>query len=492
MTYNDSAFTLTFVDDKTAGERQKGKRAIIVSAPNDDAINGGSPAIYAIDEAGDIKNLRTMIAEAEPAMFKDDHKSGKRIRKRQGIIWGTGGEMETDAFESMVWSTVKAWEKGEHMWSFIVVFADYYSRPYNTEELYNTLRRRAYNEEGEDAETLRRQFHAHYAITLEDVFLRSTNTLIPIPYINKAIKRIDNLKVSNPEMSYVRGKFIPIESDEPWEGGAIVGLPKKVVGVEFRAEIQSVESNEDGSSTLYTPPVAMIPVAPDLSWANRYFQGTDPINSSSGHSKFASCIWDAVLDAPFCILDYRVEDIRMVYQQCILMNIYYGRCFHLVEYNIGQTLIEALQTMEMGSQLILNSALPPYLRIQGSKIGISNKPGVRDRIIDEMKTLFMDFRDKMWFEQPFIQLKNFTNEGKRWETENNKIHHDDVLFAMTFSKIACNAFRRMGYTPMSPEQVKTVITDTKKLVRGSDGSLHYQNGTGNVVQDQFSNSIINI
>ena len=60
-------------------------------------------------------------------------------------------------------------------------------------------------------------------------------------------------------------------------------------------------------------------------WRYRYFQGTDPIFSESGHSKMASAIWDSHHQTISAHVNFRVEDYRYCYLQTLLLGLYYDK-----------------------------------------------------------------------------------------------------------------------------------------------------------------------
>lgn len=479
---NDNLNELKFSDQKDKGRKGAGLRKITCETATVTAINGGTPNIVAVDEAAFIPILQAMMNEARPTMYWNNPKTGKREMKRQVIMWATGGKVVTDEYETLFRNALEQWKSGKFEGAFIPVFVDFYSNPANTPELYESERVYYYSQTGSDAESSKTQFHAANPLTIDDMFLKSTATLLPIFTINKHITRISDFTKTNQSIKPIYGYFEPVyDFSRPNIAGS--GFEYAIKDVNWVPSSIRLEKGEDGTYSTLTPPVQMLPVLPDLRWNYRYFQGTDPINTELGKSMFSSSVWDSYLKAPVCIINYRVADYKECYRQAVLMNLYYGGCPHLIEYNIGTNLIDFIEALGYGGTLMMNIELPVMFRINGSRIGISNKVHIRPRVIEAMRNLFEEYGDGIWFDEPFHQLKTFVEKNNaktgatKWDRQNTKTHFDDVLFSVTYSKVAADVYQSAGLYPVNPEENRANVKPRRRLKRGSDMCLYYENDT---------------
>lgn len=264
----------------------------------------------------------------------------------------------------------------------------------------------------------------------------------------------------------ILGRFDPVfDTNSPTTD--INDWPYKVVGVVFTP----MSSDED-------PPVIFFH-EPEKNWKNRYFQGTDPINTESGHSKFASAIWDNEWKTISCQLNWRVMNYVECYQQSLLMGLYFDKkewkgVPELIEYNIGADYIGFRERKGFDKNLIYNKELNPMMHIDGSRIGISNKHHTKGRIIGKMKELYEVFGRNIYIEPAFEQLKTFVQKtttagGVKWQAENLKTYYDDVLFSQTYAYMAAQVAESQGKYP-------TLIRDDEpkklKVTLAWDGNGH--------------------
>ena len=156
-----------------------------VVAPSGSAINGGSPQLVGVDEAGYINILGRMIKEARPTMFMMNDDTGKIEFRRQIIIWGTGGEMDKGgkAYETEFFDALAHWNDGNFEHGIIPLFFDWTTRPGITKEFYEK-EKRVYTVEGPDKEAKMVQFRQTYPTIIDDMFLTSQKLLVGIDWIN--------------------------------------------------------------------------------------------------------------------------------------------------------------------------------------------------------------------------------------------------------------------------------------------------------------------
>lgn len=426
---------------------------LIVEAPYITAINGGSPTIIWIDEIGQIPILGKIIQEGRPTLYHYDPTTGKMVWKRQVIAWGTGGEVERGGaeFEQEFNDTMNAWKNRNFTYGIIPLFFDAWARAGFNMSIYEKEKALAY---ASGDESKRVKFHQHFPLSMQDMFLSSKETIIPVGEIQTEIERIVDKKVnSNNKPRY--GYFEPVydlTSKMP-EGSYI---PYKLIGATF-------VPTEDGQ---FSPEAAVCIIdEPDLEYADRYFQGTDPINSAGGTSNFSSSIWDSLFNRTAAALNHRSTDYRFDYLQCALMNIYYGRPMHLIEINIGTELVNFLDALGLYRTLVPQSMLPPPLQLNTSEvIGISKKSANTDRIINRLVDMLSAYRKNIDVEEFWIQLKTFVRKESKtsstlngevraiYKTENHKYWKDDLIYGILYAYICaqCYSFRE----PYKKEQVK--------------------------------------
>lgn len=452
-------FGVKEVKGRTGGANSK----IEVVPPSPTAVNSGSPQLVMIDEIGNIPVLTKMVNEARPTMFVYNPISKKIEMRRQLFMWGTGGEMKTESFETEMTAALENWKKRNFKYGIIPVFLDAYCKPGVEGEFYESEKRNAYSKTGADRNTSISQFHAAYPTHIEDMFIRNVETLIPIADCNNHLERIYALK---PEEQAIWGRFDPVfDTNRPTPES---DLPYAVVAVTF------VPMSEDDD-----PPVRLM-LEPNRKWKYRYFQGTDPINTETGHSRFASAIWDAHYCTVACQVNFRVRDYQECYRQSLYMGLYYDTSGEfvgvpeLVEANIGTDYIKYRERKGFDKNMILNKELNPMMHINGATVGISNKTNTRPRIIGNMKRMYEEYGDNIWMEEAFYQLKTFvekpTATGVKWVASDLKRHYDDVLFSQTYSKMASDLYVEMRRYPLDTETVSKVRVRTR-LVRDANGAL---------------------
>lgn len=476
LTPNWSQTRVTFSGTKEKGRVQSGMRKISCEVASTTAINGGSPNLVLVDEASFVKILTEMVDEAEAALYWNNPKTGRREIKRQVALWGTGGKMMNSTFEDMYRSCVEAWQKGEIEASYLPFYIDFYSNPYNTRELYESKRRAAYNKKGVKAENSRITFHAECPVSLDDVFLKSSETLIPFNIIQGHLDRIGDFNKNYPMGMPVGGQFKAILNyDSPNTQGSL--FTHAIIGVEWE-DMEEIVIEDDKKLQVFRPPCYRMRELPEHeNYLYRYFQGTDSINSVSGFSNFSSAIWDSVLLAPIALIDFRVEDFRECYRQAILMNMFYGYCPHLIEYNMGEELINKIDSLNMSGTLVMNSQLQPRHRVQGAKVGISNKSNTKQWIVESMANMFVEYGDRFFFRTPFEQLKTFikkqTSAGNStWQAADTSRYRDDSLFSITFAKMAAECYALMGLLPHNLVEAREMKSQIPQVYRDASGRLY--------------------
>jgi len=346
-----------------------------VDAPSTDAINGGSPSLVLLDELGLMDECSDIFAQGRPTMWRTNPVTYEMEYVRQVIGWGTGGNMKNggSAFKSEFDACKEAFQDKDYKYGLIPLFLNAFAKPGMTHQIYEQEKNIAYRKKkttskGEDPKII---FHYTWPVTEDDMFLTSSQTLIPISDINSHIKKCDSLKKGD-NLDLVYGHFEPIyDTSKPYDEN--FDIPFRIIGSKF------VPANDD--DILNESPLACCFVIkhPNKEWRNRYYKGTDPIDSESGSSKFSSSVWDAlnVNDYPCAVLNFRVADYRFCYLQSLLLNLHYSHdntgIKELVEYNIGKGYIDFLKQLGFGKNLVYSAMLPEKYQISGATIGISKK-----------------------------------------------------------------------------------------------------------------------
>lgn len=424
---NENIRELQFMAKPTKGTAIVGGK-LLVEAPYVTAINGGSPDIVAIDEAGNVGILRNMISQGRPTMFRLNNEGVMEV-VRQIIIWGTGGNLDKGggAFEAEFRSAMKAWANRDFRYGIIPIFIDAFAKPGITKEFYEQELRAAETRAIEDpmnSETIMVEFRQTYPVTVDDMFLRSNKTIVPIDVINKHISRIYD-RTNN--IRY--GHFIPIFDNNFKTQNK--DYPHRIVGAQF---IETGFGSDEASAAIIIPP--------EQHWVNRYFKGTDPINSESGQSNFSSAIWDSYLNGVAAITNHRTSDYKYCYLQSLLLGIYYDKKIKdLLEYNIGSGYVDFIEPHGYKYQLVYNKMLPKYMQVGTVQYGISKKGFNAVHISNKLIELLSAYQNNIDCEEFWLQLKNYVQKIKpqtgyaKYAPANPAFHRDDVIDSVTYSYI---------------------------------------------------------
>ncbi len=450
------------------GTRKGMNSKLQVVAPSVSAINGGSPQLVMIDEAGYISVLGKMMKEARPTMFMQDPVTKQLVMRRQIIAWGTGGEMDRGgkAYEEEYMTTWDKWEKREFELGIIPLFFDWSTRPGITQEFFDK-EKLAYTVTGPEKDERMVQFRQTYPTIKEDMFLTSSKTLVSIDFINSNIERIRSYgDITKPQMGY----FEPVY-DENVPAAENEDVPFKIIGAKF---VPTEDDDPMASTTIF--------MHPKKNWRDRYYCGTDPIMSDNGYSNMASAIFDAKFKTISAITNYRDPNHKYTFLQCMLLSLYYGqedkgvfgRCKELVECNIGTAYCDYVELKGFYNSLVYRTELPDAMRGGSSLIGIDNR-GPRTRfIINKMFECFQAYGSRFCIDDIFIQLRTFVctvtaSGNETWGTADKRKYHDDVLFAVVFSYI-CS----LSYAHIEPKEInssKESIKISYQIYRDKYGNL---------------------
>jgi hypothetical protein len=447
---NDREEILRFAPKKAKGKGRRTDSILTVEPPYLTAINGGTPDMVLVDEIGQIKILGDMTGEGRPTLFRVDEKTGKLVMTRQVIMWGTGGEMDRGGSamrtEYNVW--VDDWKQRNFRGAIVPIFLDAFSKPSVDKNFYE-LEKAAYYKKGQKV-----QFHQHYPITPEDMFLTSHKTIVPIDVIN------DNVQIIIDRGAEAQGRwgfFDPIY-DYSIKLPEYSDVPHPVIGAKF------IEVEDEAHDHAWV----QIIHEPDNAWDWRYYQGTDPVNATSGSSLMASSIWDEKIKGLAAMMNFRISNYKVCYKQTVLLNLFYGKPPHLIEANRGTNLIDYVYEKGLYDTLITNAMLPDYLQVASQNLmGIHLSTAVKPRFIHVLITMIDTYGPNLGTMMFWTQLKTFvektTDAGNvKWQPQNLKIYNDDVIDAAGLSYTARTCY--MDKVPVRRNALSVSKKITRKLV----------------------------
>jgi hypothetical protein len=439
-----------------------------VDSPKVDAINGGSPSAVFVDEIGLFEIFGEMMREGRPALFKFNPDTGKMTMQQQFMAWGTGGEMDKggSVFEAEFKMCLKAWKDKNYEYGIIPLFMNAYARP-GVDRKHIENEKKAYlsaqgTKKGDIAKV---QFHQHYPMTIDDMFIRKSRTLRPIHECQRRLDEIYNL-----EEGIQYGYFEPI-FDMSQETPDLI-TPYRVIGSRF----VPTSGREDVTTScviVHHPPHGEV-------WRHRWYQGTDPINSETGHSKMCSAIWDNYTNSVSSVVFHRDRKFKETYLQVLLQSLYYdqekrGGIYELIENNIGDMHRDFQEIMGFKHKFTANATLPLYLQTPGSKWwGIANKTNTAPRIIakiEEMLDGYGDNIDVPWF---WEQLKTFVEKDlrtpnshrqTRYQASDLRYDYDDAIFAIAFAYI--NAQSHARYEPVNVKDGEGEKQITRRYIQNA-------------------------
>ena len=445
------------------GRDEGGGSRFQVDSPAIDSINGGSPSAVFVDEIGLFEIFGEMMREGRPALFKFNPETGKMTMQQQFIAWGTGGEMDKggSVFEAEFKMCLQQWREKNYQYGIIPIFFNAYARRGVTDHHIQNERKAYLALEGtKKGESAKVQFHQHYPITIDDMFIRKSRTLYPI-------------HACNVRLNEIYGKDVPIEYGY-FEPILDLSQPTPDLITDYKitgARWVKTDSREDVSTSaivIHHPPH-------DEIWKNRWYQGTDPINSETGHSMMCSAIWDAHTNSVSSVVFHRDRKFKFTYLQVLLQSLYYdqqkrGGVKELVENNIGDMHVDFQEMHGFKNKFTANSQLPEYLQTFGGKwFGISNKTNTAPRIMAKTEEMIDSYGPNIDVPWLWEQLKTFVEKDlksttshrqTRYQASDSRYDYDDAIFAITFAYI--NAISHAKY---DPENIKGEGSDKKVVVR---------------------------
>lgn len=427
---------------RTKADRLGTGATIEVCAPTDDAINGGSPNLVLIDEAGFIDNLTTIMREGRPTLFRRNPKTGRLEMKRQFIAWGTASMEGTKIsyFKEAYQFAKRQWEERKFEYGIVPIFLNCFAREGFTQEDYEREKQLAESEEGMERESAIMKFHQHYPLTEEDMFVSGSKTLVPFNLINERLATIRHLH-GNTKTEYPQYGYYDVMN----------GTLDDFLNLRKKEPPQPVWVRTKGPADPRTTGIMYAP--PQKNWIWRYYKGTDPINTKTGHSKFAGSIWDDETHSIPSVINFRRPNFKECYLQGILQTLHYSNPHHAVrevcESNIGEAYMDMMEALGVKFRhLVLNTQLPPKLQTgESNDYGIRKTPANADKIIFNILDMMQNYMDRIEDETLFIQLKSFVQKervstGYVTYTKESKYDFDDVIDSGVYAFIGSLCFRQ--------------------------------------------------
>ena len=370
------------------------------------------------------------------------------------VTHNTGGKMEKGRgeYEKEWYRILGLWDAKQYSNGFVPLFFDWHCRFDKVE--YEKERSWYYGaramKEDIDLETSKTQFHQHYPSNFKDMFLTTASTLVSRDILEGGIDRCRKMK-PQPIYGYFEPVFneldpMPPESD----------LPYRLVDARFVA-IDDSDDFQKASVCIFQKP--------EVGWENRYWQGTDPIATETGHSKQASAIWDDYSKTFSAVVNFRRQhDHRYTFLQSLLLSLYYDTSTgikqgvkELTEANNGTNYMDYREAKGYFNSVVFTSQLPSKVAGGARLLGIDNK-GIRAAgIIEYLTEVIRNYHDRIYIPIIFEQLTTFvidlSKSGKEvWGPQNHLLHYDDTLFACAYAYIC-----RMCHMNLHPIR-KTAIT----------------------------------
>ena len=461
---------------KVKGDEVVPNSRVEIVAPTPTAINAGSPQVVFIDEAASTPDLVKIVLEQRPTLFLDPNQDGNLILKRKIILWSTGttspkGKM---AYYSMFSSIVALWEEKKFESAlFVPLFFSWHCRC--DDDFYGKIKLSYYNNEvkeleGFSEEERKQIFHMHFPTTWTDMFAVATNKLVSSDIISGNMSRIRNLKA---EDKPIYGRFEPVyDRTKPLPDE--YGIPFKIIDANFIPYDDTSDNTNQITCEMFMRAE---------NWENRYFQGTDPIQTDVGQSMFASAVWDKHLKTFACIINYRPQgDSNDAFLQSVLMGIYYDEkprgakkgIPELIENNVGMLYKKQRELFGYNDKMIYNKELPIDLQGGGQNWGFSMYQKRKEVAVGELKNLILNYADNFHHNVIFKQLDTYVPIKKSncysYEPIDKRLYKDDALDACTTSNIAGEVCTK------EPKDLSSKETEKRKLVaelvRSKNGDLY--------------------
>lgn len=380
------------------------------------------------------------------------------------ITANTGGKMEKGKgeYEKEWYRILGLWEAKQYDNGFVPLFFSWHCRfdkvEYEKEKNWYYGARAM--KEDIDLETSKTQFHQHYPSNFKDMFLTTASTLVSREIIEGGLNRCRDFK-PQPIYGYFEPVFDELDPQPPESD-----LPYRLIDAKF-VVIDDTEDFQKASVCIFQKP--------EPGWEYRYWQGTDPIATETGHSKQGSAIWDDYQKTFSAVLNFRRQhDHKYTFLQTLLLGLYYDTTTgikrgvkELTESNIGTNYMDYREAKGFFDSVVFTAQLPSKVAGGARLLGIDNKGNRASGIIDYLTEVLRNYHDRIYISLIFEQLTTFVQDlsksGKEvWGPQNKLLHFDDVLYACAYAYIC-----RLSHLNLQPTRKVAVSgkTTTRYLLR---------------------------
>jgi len=470
-------------------KRRNSSDLSLMSSDDSQAVNSKTPSRVLYDEVQNIANFEKISKEVAPTQIAE--LNGKHVKVRSQIAWGTG--TSTDAgkgvFERMWFEINGLQEKFKPTGGWVAMFFDWTCRPNFTAQSYRNEMITELRDAGGASEESLAIFFSHYPSAPADSFMARHNGVVPA-HLVKANR--DLINALPDYLRPIRGLFIPIyDVNRPTQGKSSEH-PYYIKGAEFREAVTQQQ---------LLMAVVQMWMRPDNTFVHRYFQGTDPIQSTSGKSKFASAIYDAYgtyrkgccgtdelhyHPTIACIINGRTRNPKDMFTQSVLMNLFYhdnGRrgCPELIEANQGHNYIEFKQTwpVDQSANMIMRTQLRSiYQRGEArNPVGFWMSSDTKATLLGDLEAMyymmghnikFMDFHDQ------FANLEVTETDGnkKTFGTRDYENINDDLVICSVLGKVCCESINKLPIKVGGPDAPEMRTRRVIKRVATPFGGSH--------------------
>jgi hypothetical protein len=451
------------------------------------SVNSNTPSEVYYDEAQKTDSLADIIGEVRPTQMAEVNGELKVVR--QQFYWGTGGTGSmSGAFQADWQALYEALQAGEDTGGWLVFFFDAFCRPYMDEK---TLRKR-YSEymrgskvvevKGKTPEQKRALFGAHYPMSPQDCFMGTDMSVVPQIMIKKFRDSIYELP---DDAKPVAGWLEPVfDETKPMPAGSF--LPFALKDAMFKK----------GRIDDYKMPVKVFR-KPVRGWKDRYFMGTDPIQSDSGQSMMSSSILDAAavqhkvgsntlyIPTLAAISNHRSNKSRNTFMQSVLLGVIYRnwgelKCPELLEIEQGQSYAAFQEEAYINTydSLIDRAELPGLFSGGQHHKGVSMKKDRKSRAHAKLIEMIYDIGPYIKFIEFWNQLQNIQTIERQdgsidWHTKDVRSTNDDIVFSSLYAFMAwqVRGDKKPQFLGDKPELDQ--VEEDDQYVRMSDDTLVY-------------------
>ncbi len=447
--YNGSEVVFKYKSSK--GASSASNSIFEVCPPSEDVVNAGTPACTLLDEIGLNDLLQQIIDNGRPTIFWHNPTSGKLELRRQMFGWGTA-DASSPMFELVYKSAKEQWLQKNYRYGIIPIFINSYAKPGFTEDHYLSEKSYYYTQKKVPGKIDPKiMFHQTYPIVEDDMWLVSDDTVVPTMYIKKREEKLRETEHKN-----VKGYFEPIYNTRIKRDDDFI--PYRIIGAKF---IPASQDQIDDESPFASVTIMHKPLD---GWRNRYYQGIDPIFSSSGHSRMAGYIWDTTLKHDCAYFSGKTSDYRFCYLQCLLLNLHYSMkdgermtgIRQLLEINVGGEYANFVNDHKYSHTLVANTMLPDQFQTSSVDTGIRKQGNNSKNLVTTLEQLINNYGDNISSTRVWEQLRTFvkkhTRTGQKYEPQDLRIHYDDDIDGLTYAYLNAESHRHLKPVHISFEK----------------------------------------